>query len=414
MSNRHTCIQVLYIVLKLEDKVEPVKSEAATKSKEPQRFTLTSDGRYVPAASVDFKSMAGVLVQTTPVIKNPTVEMALDWDGWPDGDFEQDFTFQECTDTSNLRVHWAVKANGGYRKGNKHAKRWEDGKKSSRTCLGIIECDNPTCSVITRPHVTPNSIYAQLQRACICGAKLFNQECDVISYLYTWSGGIHFSNVGYHTHRRPTHILHLLPQERRRFEEIVKAHPRSGPLQLIVGVPGLDEPGESVADISDVLLNADRVSKERQKIKHGQNNQTADGFISAFRDFELKYPNFILESNIGSETVISLQTSFMRSQLVKKDRLDGSVNGLVNDAAHGWWAERTSLLMITSTYCPVLFCWVPGVITYTNGASGAHFQYHFFAVILSIASEAESRNIPVTDELFAGVSPLCFNCYTII
>jgi hypothetical protein len=35
-----------------------------------------------------------------------------------------------------------------------------------------------------------------------------------------------------------------------------------------VGVPGKDGPGQSVANISDALLNADRVSKEHLKIKN--------------------------------------------------------------------------------------------------------------------------------------------------
>jgi hypothetical protein len=43
----------------------------------------------------------------------------------------------------------------------------------------------------------------------------------------------------------------------------------SGPCALITGVPTFEGPGESVADISDVLLNVDWVSKERRKVKHG-------------------------------------------------------------------------------------------------------------------------------------------------
>ncbi|KIJ91296.1 hypothetical protein K443DRAFT_14520 [Laccaria amethystina LaAM-08-1] len=77
-------------------------------------------------------------------------------------------------------------------------------------------------------------------------------------------------------HDRPTHTLHLLPEERHRFDAIVSAHPGIGPLRLIVGVPGINGPGESVADISDVLLNADCVSKEKQKIKKTK-TQGGDG-----------------------------------------------------------------------------------------------------------------------------------------
>jgi hypothetical protein len=171
----------------------------------------------------------------------------------------------------------------------------------------------------------------------------------------------------------------------------------------------LDGPGKSVADISDVLLNADRVKKEQQKVKKGQ-VQSADGLIAAFSKFAKEHPNFVIHSNLGEQTVICLQTSFMRSQLVKNSRLEGAVNGTVNDAAHGWWKERNSLLMVSSTYCPDLLCWVPGVLSYTNGASSGHFEHHFLAVFQSIAHEAESRNIAVADEIFAGVCKLEIIC----
>ena len=59
--------------------------------------------------------------------------------------------------------------------------------------------------------------------------------------------------------------------------------------------------------------------------------------------------------------------------------------------------------MVSSTYCPDLFCWVPGVLSYTNGASAEHFKDHFLGVFQSMAHEADSRKFPITDQLFAGV-----------
>ena len=106
--------------------------------------------------------------------------------------------------------------------------------------------------------------------------------------------------------------------------------------------------------------------------------------------------------------------------MVKEHLLDGPINRLVNDAAHGWWKERNSLLMVTSFYCPNLFCWVPGILSYTNGASGEHFKYHFLGVFQSIAHEAELRKFPVIDQLFAGVRQshstfpnIFLTCYTL-
>jgi hypothetical protein len=63
-------------------------------------------------------------------------------------------------------------------------------------------------------------------------------------------------------------------------------------------------------------------------------------------------------------TMISLQSPFMVLQLVKNGLMNGPVNDIVNDAAHGWWKERTSLLMITLAYSPNLLCWIPGLFSY--------------------------------------------------
>ncbi|KAF8956646.1 hypothetical protein BDZ97DRAFT_1925337 [Flammula alnicola] len=369
--------------------------------KEEVYYKLMPDGNYVQATHAQ-STLSAIPAPPKQDVPKANLINAGEWDGWPNGHFEQDFSPEEIEATANLRVHWAVRINGGDRKGDEHAETWQRGKKASRRCLGIIECDNPTCNVITRPHTTARGINNQVNGTCRCGAVLVHRRCDVISYLWRWSDGIHYSNGGFHTHRRPTHILHLLPHEQRKFEELVKANPNSGPLQLIVGVPGLEGPGESVAHISDVLLNAHRVSKERSKIKKGH-VQGADALIASFSKFAAERPNFVIHSNLGEQTVICVQTNFMRSQLVKDQRLEEPVNGMVNDAAHGWWKERNSLLVVSSIYCPYLFCWVPGVLSYSNGASAAHFEHHFLAVFTSIAYEAESRKIIVVDALFAGM-----------
>jgi hypothetical protein len=202
-----------------------------------------------------------------------------------------------------------------------------------------------------------------------------------------WSGGVHYKNNGMHTHARPTHILHLLPREKIQFETIIKSHPKTGPLALIVGVPEVDGLGKSITDISDVLLNAHHVSKEKQKIKRGS-GLTGDSFIAAFAWFLREHPGFVVHAQLGEVTVILLQSSFMVSQLVKDGFIDGPVNGTVNDAMHGWWKEKTSLLMITLTYSPNLLCWVPSLCSYTNGASAQHFKYHFFGPVSKYCSRS--------------------------
>ena len=330
-------------------------------------------------------------------------ENLINWDGWPNGNFEQDFDWDAVKKTGNIAVHWAYKTHGGDRKGEDTAATWLQGKQSTRQCLGIIICDNESCEIVVRPHTRPTGIHDQLQKPCSCGAKLQHLTCPVRSKLWKWIDGIHYSNGGFHTHNRPTHTLHLLPEERHHFDAIVSAHPGIGPLRLIVGVPGINGPGESVADISDVLLNADRVSKEKQKLKKTK-MQGGDGFVSAFAKFSTDHPGFVIYSQLGPITVICLQTAFMASQLLKGDLIrTGPVNGFVNDAAHGWWHERNSLLVVTSVYCPELMCWVPGLFSYTNGASAEHYKIHFLALMQSIAHEAETRGLEVIDRFFAGV-----------
>ena len=339
---------------------------------------------------------------STTVLFEKEGKLAEKWNGWPDGFFERDFTFHEVDDYNNLQVHWATKTHS-HRGGFDSADSWEHGKKQHRECLGIIECDNPDCLIAIRPQTTRARIEKQLLARCKCGAVLDHITCDVKSITWTYSKGVHFVNAGCHQHPRPGHILHISKDEQVRFEAIVNTHPAVGPLALIVGVPGVNGPGESVADISDVFVNAGRVGKERLKIKKGGQVGGSDAFISAFVKFSQEYPGFVIYSQLNIVTVISVQSSLMRSEMVKERLLDGPINGLVNDAAHGWWKERKSLLIMSSSYCPDLLCWVPGVISYTNGASAEHFKYHFLAVLQSIAHEASLKRHRVTDKLFAGV-----------
>ncbi|KAJ7024054.1 hypothetical protein C8F04DRAFT_890996, partial [Mycena alexandri] len=325
------------------------------------------------------------------------------WDLWPDGEFEVDF-WAKFENAKQLQVHWSCRVTGGDRRGEDMAGNWEAGKRITRTCQGIITCDVDTCSIILRPQTTAQGISGQLLRRCRCNGRLIHYPCEVKSTLHKWSGGVHYSNLGKHQHARLTHILHVTPREQARFEEIVTAHPKTRALGLVVGVPGIHGPGASVADISPVYLNADRVRKERDKIKKGD-GQGGDGFIAEFAAFAETHADFVVFSQLGAVTVICMQTPFMASQLLKTELItSGPVNGLVSDAAHGWWLIRTSLLIITSVYCVSLYCWVPAIFSYSNGATAAHYECHFYALLESIAHQAELRKVEVTDELFAGIA----------
>ncbi|KIM72100.1 hypothetical protein PILCRDRAFT_16455 [Piloderma croceum F 1598] len=237
---------------------------------------------------------------------------------------------------------------------------------------------------------------------CQCGAKLQHEDCGIVSELWKYDGGIHYIHCDYHHHACPTHILHLSPDQRARFDAIVTANPKVRPLGLLVGVPGLHGPEESVAEISDIFLNSDRICKEPQRVKKG-NSQGGDGFLAEFAKFASDHPGFVIYLQMGEVTVIVMQSAFMASQLVKNGILEGAANGLISDAAHRFWLNHNSILIVTSCHSPQLFCWVPVIFTYSNGSSAEHYKLHFLALLQSICHEAEKREVPITDDLFAGV-----------
>ncbi|TFK34966.1 hypothetical protein BDQ12DRAFT_612483, partial [Crucibulum laeve] len=290
------------------------------------------------------------------------------WDGWPDRHFEKLFTWEEYLKTGGLSVHWACSPKGGDKKGDDKSKEWQKGKHTSHRCNGIIECDNKLCGVYIRPQTQNASIQMQLTQRCICGSQLSHWDCGLISSYYAFKTGVYYINGGQHLHPRPTHLLHLTPDQ--------------------------------LAEISPVLLNTDRIKAEKCCAKLTGGKQE---FVTEFSDFQKEHPGFIVYSQFGMVTVVVLQTQFMASQLIKKNIMHDAVNGIVSDAAHWFWSDPQNLLIVSSTYCLSLCCWVPGMITYSNGATEEHYCLHFLSLFKTIAQEAGDRDIEITDGLFANV-----------
>jgi hypothetical protein len=90
---------------------------------------------------------------------------------------------------------------------------------------------------------------------------------------------------------------------------LVNAHPIVRPLGLIVGVPGVAGPGESVAHISDVFLNAGRVGKEHLKLKKGS-QVGGDAFIASFAKFSAEHPMLRTVKN-GPPVVTTLMYQYI-------------------------------------------------------------------------------------------------------
>lgn len=326
------------------------------------------------------------------------------WDGFPDGHFSHLFTLKEARELDNLMVHWAFTVLGGKPNQSATSETWQGGKTTRRQCLGTIECSNDDCRIIIRPQSTLPRVSQQLSKDCHCGASLFHKTCPVISTLYTFKHGVYYVNGGKHEHAQSTHRLHLSQKERHNFEEIVHAHPRDGPLKLLVGLSGANGPGKSVAEISPVLINAGRIKHEKRQALGKGNGKGPDGTIAEFAAFEKAHPGFIRQSSIGEVTVITMQTPFMAELLVKDHRIENeAVNGIVSDATHSYFADPKALLFMSSIFSVSSRYWVPGLISYSNGATTAHYRLHFLQLIVSVIEECRRRGIEFTNEMLANV-----------
>lgn len=340
----------------------------------------------------------------TPLGASHTETAGIDWDYWPDGAFTRTFTHEEFQATNELMVHWSFETSGGSR-GSEYAPSPEKGKHSYRRCHGHIKCDNPECQIIIRPKTRLTYRINQLSRPCACGGTLALYPCPASWRITRWAHGVNFRHTVSHNHPRLTHQLHLTAAEMQQFEELVITHPTAKPLELAVGVRGITGPGKSAADIAGPLLNKDRIKAERNRIRKGLIGGQGANDITLSEISDLCADNgFIKRCVVGKVVVICMQTATMISELVK-DRIieDEAVNGIVSDAAHGFWLDRSNLLIVSSAYSPTLQCWVPALMSFSNGASAEHYRIHFLTLFESIRDETKRRKIELIDELLAMV-----------
>ncbi|TFK80602.1 hypothetical protein K466DRAFT_456005, partial [Polyporus arcularius HHB13444] len=294
-----------------------------------------------------------------------------DWDGWPDGTFERFYTHEEYQATKKLAVHWSCRTSGGAH-GSRDAETWEAGRRSVRYCKGVLACAAEGCNRTVRSQVQENRIEAQLDSRCECGGRLQHIPCKATHTITVFKHGVRFAHNG-----------------------------------LLVGVPTLRGPGPKAPDISSVLLNKDRISHELRKVRaEAKSTKGGDSLnLDEFAAFDADNPGLVVNSIVGKVTVISIQQPLMLAELVKETVVTSEpVNGVVSDAAHGFWRQRNCLLVVSSAYSRTLNCWIPGVLSYTNGATAEHYQHHFFALFKSIAQERARRGWDTSgDEHFGTV-----------
>lgn len=366
---------------------------------------------YRSEKSVVLPILEPVMVKETPAsaaTRPVNTSAGAQWDPWPDGDFTQELTSSEFQQTLQCMVHWSYETSGSSR-GSEYSETVDKGRKSFRRCNGIIRCDNPDCSRILRPFAKTAGREKQLACSCECksGARLQHFTCQARWIITTMAHGRrHFEHRGHHSHSRLTHQLHLSGQERAEFEALVLANPTAGPLELCVGPRNLKGTGKSAADIALPLLNKDRIKVERNQIRRGSKGdlKSLDASLVEFEEFCAEEDFVIQHPTIGPVSVISMQTAAMRSELIKDAPIeDDAVNGIVTDAAHGFWQESKMLLLISSSYSSVLQMWMPVLISYMNGASADHYHHHFLALFRSIRDRANACGVKLTDSLFRNV-----------
>ncbi|KAJ3897592.1 hypothetical protein F5879DRAFT_813774, partial [Lentinula edodes] len=368
---------------------------------------------FTPTFSNQVGSAQPDIPLTGPYVNRDTQYVCLSdlpegkWNTTPQGNFALDVSHSEYEGSGKFQVDWACQTSSGRkRKGASYASSYlENGHRTYRQCLGTIHCGNKDCAVTIRPHThTRAAILKQLNHSCKCGNReLIHNPCPNKAAIIQWSGGVRYMNgIHDHNHEVPSYKLHLTQDETAEFVQFVKSNPQVAPAALI---SGNTVDGKTVTDISSVLIHAPRVGRMRNQILGQAKIKGGDDFIEAFMHFQLERPGFIVANTmLGGVTVISAQTPFMASQLHDEAlQVDGPFNGIISDAAHGWWKVQTSLLIISSVFSQILLRWIPVLISYSNGASAAHYEYHFLALFESIARIVGERNKTLVDELLAGV-----------
>jgi len=94
-----------------------------------------------------------------------------DWDGWPNGTFERDFTFEEFEKTGSLSVHWAVTVNGGDRKG--------DHQENSNRVAGL-EPDQPDASRLSECEWRHNTL--PMSQYFYVSYRVFQNSCPAENF----------------------------------------------------------------------------------------------------------------------------------------------------------------------------------------------------------------------------------------
>ena len=133
--------------------------------------------------------------------------------------------------------------------------------------------------------------------------------------------------------------IHLTISERAELAETVFEYPKVGPAMLMTGIPKLYGHTKPVTEISPTLLNADHVKYKVGKIC--KPSQISGSEFLHYAQFCADHPNFVINFHVSDCIVLSMQLSVLAGQFVKEIIPNEAINGIVWDAAHDYWLDKT-------------------------------------------------------------------------
>ncbi|KAE9384762.1 hypothetical protein BT96DRAFT_1007741 [Gymnopus androsaceus JB14] len=276
--------------------------------------------------------------------------------------------------TEELAVHWACKNTGG-------KQRSGAGVNSFTVVLGKRN----------QPLQNSAKVTTQLQKPCKCGGipELYPMQKPCKDYTMGRSVFCYYNGTQDHNHPLLP-ILHLTPTEKKSVKSLIQSNPKAAPAAL---VSGNTVDATSAARISPALINPARVGRYRSQILGTGDSKAGDDFIATFMQYQTDNPGWIVSvTMLGTVAVVSAQTPFMQSQLKAEAlQVQGPFNGVISDAAHG-----------CSVFNEVMQRWIPALVSYSDGATAAHFELHFLVLMESIARIAQERGKSIEDALFSG------------
>jgi hypothetical protein len=176
---------------------------------------------------------------------------------------------------------------------------------------------------------------------------------------------------------------------------------------MMAGAPAPNGYGPGAAELGQKFHNQGYTGYRlsRARAKDGNGPLSAFGFLKKLGEWKAQHAGVLCQDFTSGDIIcVSLQTEWMRQQAIPDmTDMEDPLQGILSDAAHKYWEDPNGRLIVSSVFSPLISKWIPVLFTYANGASAAHYEYHFLNLIQGIVQTALEKNISLEDELFAGV-----------